>query len=160
MELRPYQPQDLDAILELFYETVHAVNRRDYSPSQLDAWAPKQPDRDRWAQSLAAHYTVVAVAGGTVAGFADLASDGYFDRLFVHKDFQRQGIATALAGWIEGKARELSLPSVCTEASITARPFFEKRGYRVVQEQRKPHNGQVFVNFVMEKRLGEPTHLH
>ena len=93
MELRPYQPQDLDAILELFYETVHAVNRRDYSPSQLDAWAPKQPDRDRWAQSLAAHYTVVAVAGGTVAGFADLASDGYFDRLFVHKDFQRQGIA-------------------------------------------------------------------
>ena len=76
------------------------------------------------------------------------------------RDFQRQGIATALAGWIEGKARELSLPSVCTEASITARPFFEKRGYRVVQEQRKPHNGQVFVNFVMEKRLGEPPHLH
>lgn len=33
MELRPYQPQDLDAILELFYETVHAVNRRDYSPA-------------------------------------------------------------------------------------------------------------------------------
>ncbi len=160
MELRPYQPQDLDAILELFYETVHTINRQDYSPCQLDAWAPMHPDRDRWAQSLAAHCTVVAVEGGTVAGFADLASDGYFDRLFVHKDFQRRGIATALAGWIEGKAREFSLSSIRTEASITARPFFEKQGYRVVQKQQKPHNGQVFVNFVMEKRLGEIAHLH
>ena len=157
MELRPYQPQDLDAILELFYETVHAVNRRDYSPSQLDAWAPKQPDRDRWAQSLAAHYTVVAVAGGTVAGFADLASDGYFDRLFVHKDFQRQGIATALAGWIEGKARELSLPSVCTEASITARPFFERRGYRTVEPNQVERRGVVLTNYLMEKELSAWT---
>lgn len=153
MELRRYQPQDLDPILELFYETVHTVNQKDYSPAQLDAWAPPTPDRGRWAQSLAAHHTVVAVVQGTLAGFADLDATGYFDRLFVHKDFQRRGIATALADWIESTAREAGIPALSTEASITARPFFESRGYQVVREQHKPHNGEVFINYIMEKPL-------
>ena len=42
---------------------------------------------------------------------------------------------------------------IYTEASITARPFFERWGYQVVKPQEKPLRGQVFINFVMEKIL-------
>ena len=40
-----------------------------------------------------------------------------------------------------------------THASITARPFFEARGYRVVRPQQVERRGQVLTNFVMEKEL-------
>lgn len=44
MELREYRPEDCEAITRLFYDTVHTVNQRDYTPAQLDAWADGRPD--------------------------------------------------------------------------------------------------------------------
>ncbi len=44
-----------------------------------------------------------------------------------------------------------------TEASITARPFFERCGFLLVAEQTVALRGQQFVNFRMEKPLGDPA---
>ena len=44
MILRRYTPADCEQILKLFYETVHTVNARDYSPAQLDVWATGKED--------------------------------------------------------------------------------------------------------------------
>ena len=76
MILREYTPDDCKAIAELFYNTVHTVNSKDYTPAQLDAWAPAAPDVSAWEDSLAANYTVVAENEGVIAGFADLAPGG------------------------------------------------------------------------------------
>ena len=38
--LTPCPPDQLDAVLDLFWETVHTINAQDYTPDQLDAWAP------------------------------------------------------------------------------------------------------------------------
>ena len=40
---------------------------------------------------------------------------------------------------------------VVTHASITARPFFEKRGYQVVKEQQVERQGILLTNFVMRR---------
>lgn len=145
--LRPYRTGDCPALAELFYQTVHTVNARDYTPSQLDAWADGHPDLAAWDRSLSAHLTLVAVCDGVITGFADMAPDGYLDRLYVHRDFQRQGIATALCD-----ALEQAVPGPYeTHASITARPFFEQRGYRVVRRQQVLRKGIVLTNFVMRK---------
>ena len=89
---------------------------------------------------------------GEIVGFADL--DGrYLDRLYVHKEHQRQGVATALAQALEGQAAAQGQVRMTTHASITARPFFEKRGYRVVKEQQVERKGVLLTNFVMEKTL-------
>ena len=94
MELRPYQPQDLDAILELFYETVHAVNRRDYSPASWmpgpQAAGPGTAGPNPWLHTTQS----LLWREGRSPDLPTWPPDGYFDRLFVHKDFQRQGIAT------------------------------------------------------------------
>ena len=42
---------------------------------------------------------------------------------------------------------------ITTESSITARSFFEKRGYTVRQEQKVERGGEILVNFIMEKLL-------
>ena len=38
-----------------------------------------------------------------------------------------------------------------THASLTAKPFFEKRGYQVVQEQQVERKGILLTNYVMKK---------
>ena len=150
MELRAYQSADCAATAALFYHTVHAVAARDYTPLQLDAWAPKSRDLDAWNRSLLAHFALVAVQNGVIVGFGDMdEAAGYLDRLYVHKDCQRQGIATALANALEARAPGDIL---VTHASRTARPFFEKRGYRVVRAQQVERGGVQLQNFVMEKR--------
>lgn len=147
MQLRPYRTQDCPALARLFYDTVHTVNARDYTPPQLDAWADGHVDLAAWDRSLSEHHSLVAVWDGVIVGFGDMASDGYLDRLYVHKDYQDRGIATALCD-----ALEQAVPGpYTTHASITARPFFEHRGYRVVREQQVERKDILLTNFVMQK---------
>lgn len=147
MLLRPYCSEDCPALADLFYQTVHTVNARDYSPSQLDAWADGHADLAAWDRSLSRHHTLVAVLDGRIVGFADMADNGYLDRLYVHKDYQGQGIATALCD-----ALEQAVPGPYeTHASLTARPFFAHRGYQVVKEQQVERKGILLTNFVMRK---------
>lgn len=143
MTLRPYRSDDCPALAALFYDTVHTVNARDYTPEQLDAWADGQVDLTAWDASFLAHTTLVAEAEGAIVGFADLAEDGYLDRLYVHKDWQGRGVATALCDALSG--------AKLTHASLTARPFFEQRGWQVVKEQQVERRGVLLTNFVMER---------
>ena len=148
--LRPYRPEDCPALAHLFYETVHTVCAADYTPAQLEAWAPGSgPDLAAWDASFQAHTTLVAEIGGRLAGFGDLdPAAGYLDRLYVRREFQRRGVASALCDALEQASRARPLT---THASRTARPFFEKRGYRVLRSQQVERRGQQLENFVMEK---------
>ena len=130
MFIRRYQSGDCRELAELFYNTVHGVNCRDYTKEQPE---------------------------GRITGFGDMSADGYLDRLYVHRDYQGKGIASALCGrmeqWIRGQGKGKGELVVTTHASITARPFFEKRGYHVVKEQQVERRGVVLINYVMIKRL-------
>ena len=37
MELREYKPTDCEQMAQLFYNTVHSVNAKDYTEEQLNA---------------------------------------------------------------------------------------------------------------------------
>lgn len=147
MLIRKYQASDCREMAELFYNTVHTVNAKDYSKEQLDVWATGQTDLEKWNQSFQEHDTLVAIDHETIVGFGDMDQTGYQDRLYVHKDYQGQGIATAICDELEQSVRG----NVVTHASITARPFFERRGYRVVREQQVERQGIMLTNFVMIK---------
>ena len=147
MVIRIYQPLDCEVLVELFYNTVHTVNAKDYTKEQLDVWATGAADLEKWNQSFTEHYTLVAVDGEMIIGFGDIDKTGYLDRLFVHSDYQGKGIATAICEQLEQTVQG----NIITHASITARPFFENRGYKVVKEQQVERQGVFLTNFVMEK---------
>lgn len=153
MNIRKYAVPDLMEILQLFYDTVHTVNSKDYSQEQVDAWAPKQLNVERWADFFAKNISYVAEIDGKITGFGDLTREGYLNTLYVHKDFQGKGIGSRIVKILEKEAKALSLNEITTEASITAKPFFEKRGYECLRSQNKVHNGMVFLNYVMRKKL-------
>ena len=149
MQLREYIPSDCAQLAELFYQTVHSVNAKDYTKEQLDAWATGEVDLQAWDASFRAHKTIVAVKNGEIVGFGDMDETGYLDRLYVHKDYQGQGIASAICDELE---RFAAGKTITTHASITAKPFFQHRGYRVVCKQEVIRRGVALTNLVMENR--------
>ena len=148
MQLRKYITSDCEHLAELFYQTVHSVNIKDYTKEQLDVWATGTVELKEWDKSFLKHRTVVAVENNEILGFGDIDSSGYLDRLFVHKDHQGEGIASAICNELE---YSVGGKRIITHSSITAKPFFENRGYRVVQEQTVIRNGIALTNFIMEK---------
>ena len=48
MFVRGYQMSDCKEITELFYNTVHTINAKDYTKEQLDVWATGQADLEKW----------------------------------------------------------------------------------------------------------------
>ena len=149
MQLREYTPSDCAQLAELFYQTVHSANAKDYSQEQLDAWATGEVDLQAWDASFRAHRTIVATESGKIVGFGDMDGSGYLDRLYVHKDYQRRGAASAICDELE---RFAVGKTFTTHASITAKLFFQHRGYHVVRKQEVIRHGVALTNFVMEKQ--------
>lgn len=151
--IRRYRPHDIESVMGVFYETAHSTCAADYAPAQLEAWAPRTPDRDSWKCRLESMRAIVAERTDDTAliGFASMDRPGHLDHLFVRPDQQRCGIASALLDMLEREARDGGASAMRTEASITAQPFFEHRGYRVLAKQRVKRHGVELVNFRMER---------
>lgn len=147
MLIRKYQASDCKELANLFYNTVHSINAEDYTDEQLDVWATGNVDLDVWNSSFLRNYTLVALDGNLLVGFGDIDKTGYLDRLYVHKDFQGRGVATSLCNALERAV----VGNIVVHASITARPFFEHRGYIVKKEQQIERQGILLTNYVMEK---------
>ena len=151
--IRDYEVEDASELALLFYETVRSVNRADYSEEQVEAWAPGVPDPEGWHARMVDRRTLVVEEGGEVVGFAELEDDGHLDMFYLRKEAVGRGIGRWLYQAVEREARDLSLGRIFTEASVTARPFFERQGFRVLREQTVSRRGVGMTNFAMEKPL-------
>ena len=148
--IRPCVPADAPALRRIFYDAVHTACAGDYTPAQLDAWAPKDYDPAAWAETLFCRTVLAAERDGALLGFGSVGPDGYLDLLYVRPERQGQGLGAALCDALEGL---YPVGRLTVHASRTARPFFERRGWRVVRAQRVERRGQTLENFVMEKEL-------
>lgn len=127
MTIREYRPLDCKYLAELFYQTVHSINAKDYTDEQFNGWATGNVNINEWNQSLFEHFTLVAIKCGIIAGFGDIDRTGYLDRLYAHRDYQNQGIATAICDKLEHAFR---ISKITTHSSVTATPFFLHRGIK------------------------------
>ena len=158
MRIREAIRADAPQIVGVFHHTIHTVNVRDYTTEQVNAWSPKVPDADAWAANkFPTRMTFVADDNGTIAGFGELEDNGHVDCFYIHQAYQRRGVGTAIFQQIEERARGLGLTLLFTEASITARPFFEASGFSIVKQQIVICRGVELSNFVMEKTLPPNT---
>ncbi|TQR20727.1 GNAT family N-acetyltransferase [Psychrobacillus vulpis] len=156
MKITEFTISDIEEIVSLFYDTVHTINSKDYTLEQLNVWAPKEEKEMRisfWKDSLSQHIAYVVKINNEIVGFADLTSGGYLDRLYVHKDYQRNGIATLLVEKLESEARKFDISQITTDASITAKTFFEHKGYKVIKMQTVERKGIMLTNYKMLKKL-------
>lgn len=137
-EIEPLGEMDTREAVQLFRDTVHAVNVYDYTEGQLDAWAPGGDGLEQQlAAKLLGQYVLGVRKNGVLIGFGSLDDAGGFDMLYVHKDFQRQGVGRALVHALEQEAWSRGHCALVVYASITARPFFRADGVRLAFRQRR-----------------------
>lgn len=153
IEIRQATIEDVPEITTLFRDTVREVNSKDYSDKQIQTWSAGANDTEKWEERVNRFYFLIAETNDTIVGFAYLKNGNYFDGLFVHKDYQRQGIASKLLRIIESKVMMDGFDEIKSDVSITALPFFEDHYYDVIKKQKKVLKGMSFENYIVSKTL-------
>lgn len=152
--VRPLTEHDIPQMQALFRDTVLAVNSKDYTKEEAEDWASCGDSGEHWRKLLSENSFIAALdAQGRIVGFSSMNAGGHLHSMFVHKDWQGRGIASLLLSEVEKMAREYGVRIITVEASITSLPFFEKRGYKVVKEQKAKARRLYLTNYVMDKRL-------
>ncbi len=149
--IRQYEKKDVPVVWTLIFHTIRNINIRDYTLEQVKAWAPDHFDIEAWQERIDSMNSYIAELDGKIVGFADLRQDGYIDHFFCHVNYQRVGVGRALMEhiFLTGNGRGIS--RYYSAVSVTARPFYERFGFRVIKEQQAEINGQMLINFIMEK---------
>ena len=151
--IRQYQPEDAKALWEVFFYTVRNINHQHYSQEQVKAWAPEEWDIERWKNKMSQINPYIAEMNGQIAGYTDLQDSGLVDHFFCQHALQGTGVGRVLKELVLKVANDKGISRLYSEVSITARPFYERMGFKVVKEQQVEMRGQVLTNFVMEKHL-------
>ena len=152
--IRPLTELDIPEMRELFRTTVLTVNSKDYTKEEVADWASCGDSIEHWKELLAKNDYIGAIDGqGKIVGFSSMNAEGYLHSMFVHKDWQGKGVATLLLSEVEKMACGYGVRKISVEVSITARPFFEKHGYKMVKEQEAKANRLYLTNYVMKKEL-------
>lgn len=151
--IRLAKKEDLAEMQELFAETISAVCAKDYDAAQIKAWISSVENTGRWLDKMTRQHFLIAEITERIVGYASLEAGNYFDFLYVHKDFQKQGIAQSLLQKIEVEAKNHGAITIDSDVSITAKPFFEKNGYMVIRTNTNILNGVKIVNYRMAKHI-------
>lgn len=152
--IRTYIPADLKFTVNLFTQTVHIVSSNYYSPAEVEAWAPLQPDMAAWACYFDERYTLVMDSEDGITGFGCLSADGNMvDMLFTHHAHQSEGIGSAILEALEKEAIQRGYTEVKLTVSATAWTFYLKRGYQYHHSEKKAYGPMIFDCQVLCKSL-------
>jgi putative acetyltransferase len=150
MIVRAYQPEDANALAQIFFDAVRIGAAGHYSTDQLVAWAPLRPSAQVWAARLEGLTTWVAEAGRPL-GFMSMRDDGYLDLAFVAPDQRGKGVGQSLHAAVLAEARARALPRLTVEASLVAHSFFIRLGWQDIARQTIERHGQQIENFRMQR---------
>ena len=153
MKIRKYRENDYREIAVLFHASVHAINNSAYTDDDLEAWAPSLIDYDHWKSRLALKKPYVAIQNNGIVGFIELESSGHIDCLYVHPDYQKQGIATKLLEYVVSEAKKKGLDKLFVEASDVAKLLFIANGFQVISENEVQLRGRILRNYKMDLYL-------
>ena len=152
--IRKYQRGDELRIGEIYHDAVHQLTCDHYSEQQRHAWAtPIEGDAswaEKWRKRCERKQPWVAVVDDQVVGFIEFDSDGHIDCTYVSPTHAGKGHMSAIMDRIFQEARQSNLIRLYAEVSITARPFFERHGFRVVRDNPHEVRGVPILNYIME----------
>jgi putative acetyltransferase len=151
--IREFRAGDEAALWTVFYSAVHEIASADYSPEQIQAWAPENPELEKWAARMQGISPFVAEVEGCVVGYGDVQLDGYIDHFYIKSAMVRKGVGSSLMKHIQQVALQRGISELYSNVSHTARPFFEKWGFVVESPQTVTVRGVTMRNFRMRKYI-------
>ncbi len=150
---RPAKLDDLGEIQKMFVDTILTICKDDYSPEQIKVWTSSIKNTQRWTDKLSTQYFRIAEFDNKIVGYGSLENNDYLDLLYIHKDYQRQGIADKLYSEIEKEAIKNGATTIHSDVSKTARPFFERKGFKLISPKIIIIQDTEIINYKMTKKL-------
>ena len=151
IELRQANLNDLEEMQILFVDTIKSTCKNDYNKEQINVWTSSVKNMERWKSILSNQYFIIAEVENKIVGYGSLENGNYIDFMYVHKDYLRQGIANLLFKSLKKKSIKLGFDSLTSDVSITARPFFETKGFRIIKENKNVIKGVEIINYKMSE---------
>lgn len=134
LSIRRATLRDMPELHKLFVETIRNIASRDYDPDQIRIWTASIQKKKRWEDAVLNQYFILLEKEDQLLGFGSLDQGNYIDFMYVHKDYQGQGIASLIYQELLEEARRQGETRLSSDVSKTARPFFEKKGFKAVKE--------------------------
>ena len=153
MNIREFQLGDEAGLHAVFLSAVHELASKDYTPEQIEAWAPASFDPDAWAKRMQGIRPFVVESNGRLVAYADVQATGYIDHFFVSGPFARAGIGTLLMNRIHETAFAQGIGMLTSDVSRTAQPFFTQFGFIVVEQRAPVVRGVTVPNALMRREL-------
>lgn len=141
------------ALFEIYYSAIHLIASHDYSPEQVEAWAPRDLDPDLWRSRIREINPFVAELNGDPIGYADVQSTGYIDHFFVSGRHARMGVGSMLMRHVLSEASQRGLTELTSDVSRTAQPFFKRFGFEVVEQRVNELRGVIIPNALMRRAM-------
>jgi putative acetyltransferase len=104
MHIREFQFGDEAGLYAVFLSAIHELASKDYTPEQIEAWAPASFDPEAWAKRMQGIRPLVVESHGKLVAYADVQPTGYIDHFFVSGPLARTGIGTVLMNRIHETA--------------------------------------------------------
>lgn len=153
MLFRRIQIGEEPVLFDIFHSAIHLVASRDYTPEQINAWAPADLDPAIWIKKVRDINPFVVEINEKIVGYADVQSSGYIDHFFVSGHHQRHGVGSLLMSTIFNEAAKLGVTELTSDVSLTAQPFFEKFGFNIIEQRLPKLRGVIVPNALMRKTL-------
>lgn len=153
IQLRKAEAEDLQAILELFELSVREGSKEEYTADQRQVWVAGAKNTRRWKRAIREQCFILAFVEGILVGFGSTSKEGYVDFMYVHPKHMGKGVARALYEVMEGEMLGKGVREFTTHSSHTARKFFERMGFGVVEENSMVRDGVSLSNWLMKKTV-------
>ena len=84
ISVRDYRPEDAQALAEIYFNTIHRINIKDYTQEQVDVWAPESSlEEEGWKKKFLRTNPIIAVVGDKIVGFAEFEPNGLISIAFI-----------------------------------------------------------------------------
>ncbi|MGB6306203.1 MAG: GNAT family N-acetyltransferase [Steroidobacteraceae bacterium] len=153
MLIRAFQVGDEPHLHQVFLSAIHGIANRDYTPEQLNAWAPEYVDPVLWADRMRGIAPFVVEDDGKPIAYADIQPSGYIDHFFVSARYARQGVGSKLMRRLHDEAEAKGMRVLTANVSRTAQRFFKHWGFSIIEERQPVVRGVVIPNALMKKEL-------
>ncbi len=152
MKIRLIRDGDYGAIARLHRQTIRHINSKDYPEDAIKVWSART-NAQRFRGNADKCKRWVAVQNDKIVGFCDHGFNGEFWGLYVHKDYIGKGVGSRLLKIVEDSLRKLGVTKVNLKATITAKNFYKKHGYKIIKKDFHSIEDKKLQIFLMTKKI-------
>ncbi|CAM4075393.1 GNAT family N-acetyltransferase [Campylobacter armoricus] len=147
--IRRLDIKDLPSCIELFKQSVSMLCKNDYTKEQIHAWI--NIDQEVWEEKFQNQLGFAYEEKDKIISFISInLKEKTLDLCFTHVNFAYQGYGKAL---LEFALKSYPYSEIYTFASLSAKSFFLKAGFKIIKENIAIRGQQELKNFFMKKEI-------